>query len=224
MAAAMVASVKIDGARVEVAPDRGVCLDILVNKAEQLPCGILFADGPPLLPLDAVAQITGSLLPYAVPPSTPQAPPSAFAPIGLRVGDFFWFPRAELDEAYNSNIFATTTSPTYDLITAFTPSFDLTVELSAKRSESARWLLAASLCRPSGAKHSGRRRQCGRTARRDRREFVLRDRTSGAPAHILRVSEFAWQHCSAGNVLGLHCSQQAMGKRGDAFPTKSMSV
>src|SRR5262249_39651131 len=37
----------------------------------------------------------------------------------------FWFPRAELDEAYNSNIFATTTSPTYDLITALQPSFDL---------------------------------------------------------------------------------------------------
>jgi hypothetical protein len=48
-----------------------------------------------------------------------------FDPIGLRLGDFFWFPRAELDEAYNSNIFATTTSPTYDLVTALQPSFDL---------------------------------------------------------------------------------------------------
>jgi hypothetical protein len=78
-----------------------------------------------MLPLSAAAQITGSLLPYApVPPSAPQAR-SEFDPIGLRMGDFFWFPRAELDEAYNSNVFATATSPTYDLITALTPSFDL---------------------------------------------------------------------------------------------------
>jgi hypothetical protein len=48
-----------------------------------------------------------------------------FDPIGLRLGEFFWFPRAGLDEAYNSNIFATTTSPTYDLITALQPSVDL---------------------------------------------------------------------------------------------------
>ena len=48
-----------------------------------------------------------------------------FDPIGLRVGDFFWFPRAELDESYNSNIFATNKGATYDLITAFQPGFDL---------------------------------------------------------------------------------------------------
>src|SRR5262249_17933810 len=47
-----------------------------------------------------------------------------FQAIGLRKGDFFWFPRGEIDEAYNSNIFATP-SPTYDLITALQPSFDL---------------------------------------------------------------------------------------------------
>lgn len=91
----------------------------------------------------AVGQITGPLLPYAVPPSGPQLPPPPgaqptfagqtvisrqrpeFDPIGLHLGEFFWFPRAELDESYNSNIFATTTSPTYDLITALQPSFDL---------------------------------------------------------------------------------------------------
>ncbi|MGA7869126.1 MAG: outer membrane beta-barrel protein, partial [Stellaceae bacterium] len=78
-----------------------------------------------MLPLDAAAQITESLLPNAVPPSTPQTPTSAFAPLGLPMGDFFWYPRAELDQAYNSNIFATTTGYTYDLITALTSSFDL---------------------------------------------------------------------------------------------------
>ncbi len=60
-----------------------------------------------------------------MPPSAPQAPRSPYDPIGLRLGDFFWFPRAELDEAYNSNIFATPTKSTYDLLTAFTPRFDL---------------------------------------------------------------------------------------------------
>jgi hypothetical protein len=84
-----------------------------------------------LLPLGAVAQITESLLPNAVPPSAPQTPHSPFDPIGVRVGDFFWYPRAELDQAYNSNIFATTTGFTYDLITALTSSFDLLSNFSS---------------------------------------------------------------------------------------------
>jgi hypothetical protein len=116
-------SVKIDGAHVEVAPDRGGRLDILVKLNSWLAASCLLTVS--LLPLSAAAQITGSLLPYApAPPSAPQAR-SEFDPIGLRMGGFFWFPRAELDEAYNSNIFATAASPTYDLITALTPSFDL---------------------------------------------------------------------------------------------------
>jgi hypothetical protein len=96
-----------------------------------------------LLPFGASAQITEPLLPYAVPPAVPQlpAPPGEqvispgqtvtnrprpeFDPIGLRVGDFFWFPRGELGEAYNSNIFATPSRPTYDLITVVQPGFDL---------------------------------------------------------------------------------------------------
>jgi hypothetical protein len=48
-----------------------------------------------------------------------------FDPIGLHLGDFFWYPRAELAESYNSNIFATPASPTYDFITALQPSVDL---------------------------------------------------------------------------------------------------
>jgi hypothetical protein len=120
----MGASVKIDGARVAVAPDRGARLDILVKRLScclAAFCLLMLA----LRPLDALAQISGSLLPNALPPSAPQAPRSPYDPIGVRLGDFFWFPRGELDEAYNSNIFATPTKPTYDLLTAFTPSFDL---------------------------------------------------------------------------------------------------
>lgn len=94
-----------------------------------------------LAPLGALAQITEPLLPLPALPSGPQAPVAPgqptfagqsvaqrsrpeFEPLGLHIGDFFWFPRAELDEAYNSNIFALP-NPTYDLITSLQPSFDL---------------------------------------------------------------------------------------------------
>jgi hypothetical protein len=46
-------------------------------------------------------------------------------PLGVRFGDFFFFPRAELDEAWNDNIFATNTNPTSAFITVLAPSFDL---------------------------------------------------------------------------------------------------
>ena len=46
-------------------------------------------------------------------------------PLGTRFGDFFWFPRATLDEVYNSNIFATSNSTTSDLITVVEPAFSL---------------------------------------------------------------------------------------------------
>jgi hypothetical protein len=94
-----------------------------------------------LLPAASVAQVIEPLLPVTAPPGGPQAPVAPgeptypgesvtlrprpeFQPIGLHVGDFFWFPRGELDEAYNSNIFASP-SPTYDFTTTVQPSFDL---------------------------------------------------------------------------------------------------
>ena len=142
---AMVALVKIAGAHIEVVFDRRVTADILIARLKRcLAAFCLLTLG--LLPLRAGAQITEPLplLPNPAPPEAPRAvaaspgeqPISAgqtvtsrarpeFDPIGLRVGDFFWFPRAELDETYNSNIFATNTSPTHDFITAVQPSFDL---------------------------------------------------------------------------------------------------
>jgi hypothetical protein len=95
-----------------------------------------------LAPLGAVAQTTEPLLPVPPPPSGPQAPAAPgqpifpgqtvtqrprpeLDPIGLHAGDFFWFPRAEFDEAYNNNIFATPSPTTSDLITVLQPSFDL---------------------------------------------------------------------------------------------------
>ena len=94
-----------------------------------------------LFPLGAAAQTTEPLLPIPPAPSGPQAPAAPgqpiyagetvtqrplpdFDPIGLHAGDFFWFPRGEVDELYNSNIFAIP-SPTGDLITALQPGFDL---------------------------------------------------------------------------------------------------
>ena len=120
----MVASVKIGGGRVAAAADSGARLNFPVMGLNCCFAAIcLLVVGLP--PLDASAQIAESLVPNALPPIAPQAPRTPYDPIGLRLGDFFWFPRAELDEAYNSNVFATPTSPTYDLITALTPSFDL---------------------------------------------------------------------------------------------------
>src|SRR5215831_5326759 len=122
--AAMVVSMKADKARLTVESERSASSNILIQRLRRSLgafCSLMVS----LVPLDAVAQITESLLPYPVVPRTPQEQPSAFAPLGVRLGSFFWFPRAELDGAYNSNIFATTTRPTGDLITALTPSFDL---------------------------------------------------------------------------------------------------
>src|SRR5262249_23626354 len=70
-------------------------------------------------------QIRESLPANALPPGAPQALVSVLAPIPLRLGNYFWVPHAELDESYNSNIFATSTSPTHDFITALAPGFDL---------------------------------------------------------------------------------------------------
>jgi hypothetical protein len=135
----MVFSVKMDGAAIEVVPDRSTCLDILMRRLKRC---VAVCSMVSLLPLSAVAQITEPLQPYAAPISGPQLPAPGerpispgetvasrahpeFNPIGLRLGDFFWFPRAELDESFNSNIFATNTRPTSDLITALQPGFDL---------------------------------------------------------------------------------------------------
>jgi hypothetical protein len=94
-----------------------------------------------LVPFAAAAQTTEPLLPLPAAPSGPQAPAAPgqptvagqtvtqrprpdYDPIGIRLGDFFWFPHAEVDEVFNSNIFALP-SPTSDFITVLQPGFDL---------------------------------------------------------------------------------------------------
>lgn len=95
-----------------------------------------------LIPFCAGAQTTEPLLPAPAPPIGPQAPAAPgqpiypgqtvtqrprpeLNPIGLRIGDFFWFPHAEVDEAYNNNIFATSGPTSSDMITVLQPGFDL---------------------------------------------------------------------------------------------------
>jgi hypothetical protein len=119
----MEASMKI-GRTCVVMPDRGACLGILVTKLKYRFAAFCFLIAS-LLPLGAVGQIRESLPANALPPGAPQALVSALAPIPLRLGNFLWVPRAELDESYNSNIFATTTSSAHDFITALAPGFDL---------------------------------------------------------------------------------------------------
>jgi hypothetical protein len=46
-------------------------------------------------------------------------------PLGMRFGDFFFFPQGELDEVYNDNIFAAKSATKSDFITALVPRFDI---------------------------------------------------------------------------------------------------
>lgn len=62
--------------------------------------------------------------PIAAGQTVVQRPRTDVDPLGLRTGDFFWFPHGEADGFYNSNIFATPAA-TGDWITALQPGFDL---------------------------------------------------------------------------------------------------
>src|SRR3981081_4478156 len=106
---------KFDGPLGAVVPDQAVRQNIILQRLKCCFATLCLLMGG-LLPLGAVAQVTEPLLPNAVPPSAPQvlAPPGEepvyagqtvtsrlrreFDPVGLRLGDFFWFPRGELDE------------------------------------------------------------------------------------------------------------------------------
>jgi hypothetical protein len=105
-------------------PDRGACLGILVTKPKYCFAAFCFLTAS-LLPLGAVGQIRESLPANALPPGAPQALVSVLAPIPLHLDNFFWTPVADLDESYNSNIFATSTRTSHDFITALAPGFDL---------------------------------------------------------------------------------------------------
>jgi hypothetical protein len=138
----MLTLAKIGETRVEALLNRRLRLEILDRRAKWRLAAFSMATVGLLLPPGANAQITEPLLPLPPTPSGPQAPaapgqptyPSQTVtqrprpeldPLGLRVGDFFWFPRAEFDETYNSNIFATPSQTLSDLITVLEPSFDL---------------------------------------------------------------------------------------------------
>lgn len=111
--------------------------------ARALAAFIVGCVGIALLPCAAQAQRqTEPFLPVAPLPVSPNVPvgplvplaPGATVvdrerpevqPLGVRFGDFFFFPRGELDEAYNDNIFATKNATSSDFITALVPSFDI---------------------------------------------------------------------------------------------------
>lgn len=82
------------------------------------------------------------MLPVPIPPTGPNVPGDKAVPLeqgktvvdrprpeldplGLPVGPFFFYPRAEIDEAYNDNIFASRSATKDDFITVLAPSFDL---------------------------------------------------------------------------------------------------
>lgn len=139
--AAILASAPIEQALRDIRADGAVCSSAVgagLSRLFAVLC-LLLVD---LLPGVAAAQLTEPLLPVPAAPSGPRAPSAPGQPVypgqtvtqrprpeldqlGIHIGDFFWFSRAELDETYNSNIFATSNLTTGDLITALAPSFDL---------------------------------------------------------------------------------------------------
>ena len=77
----------------------------------------------------AQAQVIEPMMPVPPLPTSPEAPPEPGAPsiigktvtdrarpeidpLGIRFGEFFFYPRAEIDGSYNDNIFATNTHTT----------------------------------------------------------------------------------------------------------------
>jgi hypothetical protein len=94
-----------------------------------------------LWPVHAIAQVVEPFVPVPVLQAEPQAVPITVEPPrgttvitrprpetdpqGMRFGGLQFFPRAELDEIYNDNIFATPNHNTGDFITVLAPSFDL---------------------------------------------------------------------------------------------------
>lgn len=99
--------------------------------------GVLFSFWPGL----AAAQIVEPFLPMPNLPALPEVAPVTVEPPrgttvttrprpetdaqGMKWGSLFFFPRAEIDESYNDNIFATRNHGTGDFITTLAPSFDL---------------------------------------------------------------------------------------------------
>jgi hypothetical protein len=103
--------------------------------------GVALAPGTVLAQVFTEPLVPVPPLPIAPPiPGAPVAPADQFLPrgesvvdrprpeydpLGIRFGEFFFFPRTEVDEAYNDNIFATRSSKTSAFITTLAPSFDL---------------------------------------------------------------------------------------------------
>ncbi len=103
---------------------------------------VLFGFGLGLSPWGALAQTTEPLLPIPLVPAAPQAPALPDQPsvrgqtvterarpeveaLGVPVGNFFFFPRLEVGEFFNDNIFATSSNRVSDFITVIAPAFDL---------------------------------------------------------------------------------------------------
>jgi hypothetical protein len=104
--------------------------------------GMLALAATPALAQYDLPQIAPTAEP-PVSPTTPGQAPQAFGyplerqqsvadrprpdydPLGIRVGGFFFYPKAEVGELYNSNVFATNTAKKDDFITLVTPKLDL---------------------------------------------------------------------------------------------------
>ncbi len=65
-----------------------------------------------------------------------ERPRPAFDPLGIRLGNFLVFPRLEVTETYNSNVFADPDDEEDDLITVVEPTVSVRSNFRATRSAS----------------------------------------------------------------------------------------
>ncbi len=92
--------------------------------------GIVLVAGLALAASDraAVAQIIGLEPPEATVPerqSVLQRPRPDYSPVGARIGDFFFYPSGELEELWDSNVFASHSSEKSDFYTSLRPAASL---------------------------------------------------------------------------------------------------
>jgi hypothetical protein len=80
---------------------------------------------PPPVPPFAASDLAGGSARLERGQAVVERPHAEYEPLGLHLGGFFLYPRAALDEVYNSNVFATKSGTRHDFITVVTPSFDL---------------------------------------------------------------------------------------------------
>jgi hypothetical protein len=92
--------------------------------AQELPEPFLPAPPLPAAPTSPNVPI-GPVVPLEPGATVADRERPGYSPVGIRFGDFFFFPRGEVDESYNDNLTAAPSHTESDFITTLVPSFDI---------------------------------------------------------------------------------------------------